>query len=222
MNGLSYEKISKITEIITQFVLLNVMWILGTLMGGVIFGWAPSCVAVFSIVRDMLMKREKDGLLKEFWSIYKKEFIKSNKLGLICMILFVITLINKYNFANQQETLFKILVLLSNLSEVLIFGCILYMFPLYVHYDIDLKSCFMTALSLLICKPLVTLFIILWSILITIILSKIPGIIVVGGISAYFYGVMAINYQFFMRNEQRIQNQKQNIAQNNKYTEKRI
>jgi len=204
MTGLSFEKIIKITEFITEFVMLNVMWFAGCVLGGVIFGWAPSTVALLAVIRNKIMKKEYYGVVRSFWATYKKEFIKSNALGIVCMLFLVIVSINKINFDSQPEGIFTILSVISTVVRVLICGIILYMFPLYVHYNMDLKEYFIRALNLLIVKPFVTICIVLWTLLVYVIIMKIPGLIAIFGVSVYFYGIMAINYQFFMRNEQRL------------------
>jgi len=204
MTGLSFEKIIKITEFITEFVMLNVMWFAGCVLGGVIFGWAPSTVALLAVIRNKIMKKEYYGVVRSFWATYKKEFIKSNALGIVCMLFLVIVSINKINFDSQPEGIFTILSVISTVVRALICGIILYMFPLYVHYNMDLKEYFIRALNLLIVKPFVTICIILWTLLVYVIIMKIPGLIAIFGVSVYFYGIMAINYQFFMRNEQRL------------------
>ena len=204
MTGLSFEKIIKITEFITEFVMLNLMWFAGCVLGGVIFGWAPSTVSLLAVIRNKIMKKEYYGVVRSFWATYKKEFIKSNALGIVCMLFLVIVSINKINFDSQPEGIFTILSVISTVVRVLICGIILYMFPLYVHYNMDLKEYFIRALNLLIVKPFVTICIVLWTLLVYVIIMKIPGLIAIFGVSVYFYGIMAINYQFFMRNEQRL------------------
>jgi uncharacterized membrane protein YesL len=204
MAGLSFEKILKVTEVITEFVMLNIMWFAGCILGGVIFGWAPSTVALLTVLRNKIMKKEYYGVIRSFWMTYKKEFVRSNILGGICMLFLIIVSINKTNFDAQPELIFKVLSLISTISRIIVLGIILYMFPLYVHYNMDLKKYFIKALNLLIMKPFVTICIILWTFLAYFIICKIPGLIVIFGISLYFYGIMAINYQFFMVNELRL------------------
>jgi uncharacterized membrane protein YesL len=204
MTGLSFEKIMKITEMITEFVMLNVMWFAGCILGGVIFGWAPSTVALLAVIRNKIMKKEYYGVVRSFWATYKKEFVKSNILGTVSMLFLVIVSINKINFDLQPEGIFAILSVISTIARVFICGIILYMFPLYVHYNMGLKEYFTRALNLLVVKPFVTICIILWSFLAYVIIIRIPGLIAIFGVSVYFYGIMAINYQFFMRNEQRL------------------
>ncbi|MDS0525653.1 DUF624 domain-containing protein [Clostridium sp. SHJSY1] len=204
MTGLPFQKIIEFTECITEFVMLNIMWFAGCLLGGIVFGWAPSTVALLTVFRDKIMKKDYQGAISSFWTTYKKEFKKSNILGAICVLFLLIVSINKANFDAQPELIFLILSTVSTVARIFIFGIVLYMFPLYVHYDMELKKYFFTAINLLVAKPFVTICIAIWTLLAYLMVASMPAIIAVLGISLYFYGIMAINYQFFMRNEMRL------------------
>lgn len=206
MGSLTFEKIMRISEFIMDFVILNVMWFLGTLLGLGILGWAPSTAALLSILRDKIMKKEDAdyNVAKEFCKIYKKEFKRTNIIGISIMSLFIIVSINQMNFEIQPEYIFKILTLMSMIAKVIIFGMVLYTFPLYVHYNLSIKECMNKGLLLIFGRPFVTICIVLWTTLVHVIISFIPGLIAIFGVSVYAYGIMAINYQFFMRNEQRL------------------
>ncbi|MEC0304686.1 DUF624 domain-containing protein, partial [Terribacillus saccharophilus] len=53
MNRLS-SSLYQLFEWITRFAYLNVLWILFTIAGGFIFGFFPSTIAMFTIIRDWL------------------------------------------------------------------------------------------------------------------------------------------------------------------------
>ena len=206
MGNITFEKILRVSEVIMDFVLLNIMWFGCTALGLVFFGWAPSTVALLTIVRDKIMKNEDSdySIIKYFWKIYRQEFIKANMLGCTLLILFTMVSINKMNFELQSEIIFKFLTIISIIAKVIICAIPLYTFPLYVHYNMDLKEYFIKGLTLFFARPFVTCCIGLWTFLVYKISTLIPGLIAIFGASVYFYGIMAINYQFFMRNEERL------------------
>lgn len=204
MGDFSFEKIIRITEEVTDFILLNIMWFACCALGGVVFGWAPSTAALLAVVRNKIMKKEHYGVVRSFWKTYKKEFIRSNKLGSISMLLLIIVSINKMNFEAQPEQVFTILTTVSIIAKVIICAMSLFMFPLYVHYNMTLKEYFIRSINLPFMRPFLTICIALWTFLIYTIIKMVPGLIAVFGVSVYFYGIMAINYQFFMRNELRL------------------
>ncbi|WP_143316746.1 DUF624 domain-containing protein [Clostridium sp. HBUAS56017] len=204
MGNFSFDKIFRVFEEVTDFILLNFMWIACTLLGVVILGVAPSTVALLSVMRDKIMKKEKYGVVKSFWITYKREFKKSNIIGIILMILMLMVTINIMNFEAQNGTFFTVLYGVSTLAKLLIIGMSLYIFPLYVHYDMSFKEYFMKGLQLLIMRPFVTVCIAIWTFIMYLGVMLIPGLIPFLTISVYFYGIMAINYQFFMKNEDRL------------------
>lgn len=206
MSNFTFENVLKVSEMIMDFVILNIMWFVGTALGLVILGWAPSTVACLTILREKIMKKEDygTGIIKKFFKIYKNEFKKSNILGITMAILFLIVTINKMNFEVQAEPIFKMFSIMSTAAKIILLGIIVYAFPLYVHYEMKSKEYFVKGLTLIFARPLVTIFIVLWTFLILTIVRLIPGLIAIFGASVYLYGIMAINYQFFMRNEQRL------------------
>jgi hypothetical protein len=52
---------------------LNAVWLLFTLLGGVVFGLAPAAVAASTLVRKRF-SGEKVRLLAEFCTVYRREF----------------------------------------------------------------------------------------------------------------------------------------------------
>lgn len=213
MGNITFEKILRVSEVIMDFVLLNIMWFGCTALGLVVFGWAPSTVALLTIVRDKIMKKEDSdyNVIKYFWKIYRKEFIKSNVLGCTILILFIMVSINKMNFELQSEIIFKFLTIISIIAKIIICIIPFYIFPLYVHYGLDLKEYFIKGITLFFGRPFVTCCIGLWTVLVLAIIRLIPGLIAIFGASVYLYGIMAINYQFFMRNEERLKKTNENI-----------
>lgn len=96
----------------------------------------PATVSLFAIVRKWLITKETDlPIFHTFYQNYKNEFLKSNKLGLVLVLM---GLFLYYDFklimlsgGMLQYTLTVPLLLIS------IFYCItlLYIFPVYVHFD---------------------------------------------------------------------------------------
>ncbi len=204
MGNYSIDKIIKLTECITDFVLLNIMWFAGCALGGVILGWAPSTVALLTVLRNKITKKDYYGVINPFWTTYKKEFKKSNILGSVITLFLIIISINKMNFEIQPELVFRVITTMSIIARIIVCTIGLYMFPLYVYYDMDLKNYFIKSFNILIMRPILVVCIALWTFLVYSIITMVPGLIAIFGVSIYFYGIMAINYQFFMRNEQRL------------------
>src|SRR5690625_7993537 len=61
---------------------LNLLWLMFSLLGLGLLGVFPATVSVYTLLRNVMVKCNKNKkLFKTFWMTYKKEFVKSNVLG---------------------------------------------------------------------------------------------------------------------------------------------
>jgi len=202
----SMEKLYNLADLIFTFFTLSFCWIVGTLLGGIVFGWAPSTSSVLAVLRDHIMSREKFAF-RSFFSNYKSYFVESNKIGLIISTLSVIIYINRQNFILHDEIIFNILTGLSTFSAFILAGLTLYIFPLLVHYEVKVKKAFIQSFAFMIFRPHYTIILGLWTWIIFSISFMIPGLALFFGISLFSYGWMAITYQLFRRNEEYLKEQ---------------
>ena len=63
--------IYNVLEWITRFAYLNLLWILFSLAGGVIFGFFPATIAMFAIAREWL-KGNRNTNFNTFWKHYRE------------------------------------------------------------------------------------------------------------------------------------------------------
>ncbi|MBP1969258.1 putative membrane protein YesL [Virgibacillus natechei] len=141
-------------EWIVKFAYLNVLWFLFMVLGLGIFGIFPATIAMFTIIRKWIMGDTNRRMFPLFWETYKTEFIKSNKLGVIFAVigfilyidlLFVFTVENTY-----AGYLFFPLIMMA-LVYVL---TLLYVFPVYVHYDITIRQTIKNAFFIMVFSPI--------------------------------------------------------------------
>lgn len=204
---MNFNKLTDFYMEFSEFVILNLLWIAGTILGGIILGWAPSTVALLTIMRDKIRHTESgSSTVKRFLKIYKTEFKNTNYIGIIITILFIMSYINKKNFDIQPEFIFSILSMISIFVMIFLLGICLYVFPLYVHYNMPLNQYITKAATFLVLRPVVTILLAVWCWLIFSATHLMPGLIPVLLFSIFAYGNMAITYQFFMRNEDRLNN----------------
>lgn len=202
---MDFNKLTDFYMEFSDFVILNLLWIGGTILGGVILGWAPSTVALLTIMRDKIQHTESGAsTVKRFFRLYKSEFKNANYIGIILTLLFAMSYINKKNFDLQPEFIFSVLSIISICIIIFLFGICVYVFPLYVHYNIPMKQYIPKAATFLVLRPIVTILLALWCWLMFSGIHLIPGLVPVLFFSVFAYGNMAITYQFFMRNEDRL------------------
>lgn len=146
-------KLFTICEWIMKLAYVNLLWLLFTMAGLIVFGFMPATVSLFTIVRKWQMKETEVPVWDTFLSIYKKEFTKSNLLGFILVICAGFILLDLH-FVNGLEGVLQLLffVLLLIISA-LYFITLMYLFPVYVHYDLRVteyikNSCILGILNL--------------------------------------------------------------------------
>ncbi|WP_431801460.1 YesL family protein [Halobacillus andaensis] len=146
-----------------KFCYVNLLWILFTLVGMVLFGVGPATVAMFTIMRHWLRGNETVPVFSEFGRAFKKEFIKSNAVSLILLGLGYI--LYMYFLTLQSMSGFGVqLLYFASLSVLFLYVVVLfYVFPVYVHYKLNIKGVLKQSFLIGISYPLHTFTMILGS-----------------------------------------------------------
>lgn len=155
----------RICEIVFRLLYLNVLWIIFTLLGVGIFGFMPATVAAFTITRKWIEGEDDVPVFKLFWNSYKKDFLKTNILGFILIVLGYILYID-FVFLPTDQGIFFFLRIVLIMCTILYLIVLLYIFPLYVYYKQKFRFYLKNALLLGISYPHFTfglfVFILLW------------------------------------------------------------
>ena len=174
-------------EWITRFAYLNLLWVLFSLLGGVLFGFYPATTSMFAICREWLKGNTDLPLFTSFWEFYKKDFLKSNLLGLfITVILLLIALDIFYIQASPNELLDWTYIPLF--AFMLIFTFFLfYLFPAFAHYDIKVPLVIKNAFLLMLVNPPATAVIVLCLVPLFFIMRLFPALVFIFGGSLYAF-----------------------------------
>lgn len=135
---------------LSRLVWLNITWVLFTLLGGVVFGFFPATVTMCFIIRQYLNGAEK-STLKTMWTVFKREFLRSNKVGWAVLIptLSLLWYVN-WGIINLSE-LYSLIAISFFPLTLLLIALIYYLMIQVSIYDTDgIKNNFVSALSLLI------------------------------------------------------------------------
>ena len=138
-----------LTEWITRFAYVNLLWIGFSLLGLVVLGISPATLAMFTIIRKWLMGESEIPIFRTFWNSYKKEFLKSNGLGIVIVLLAYIIFIDLSYI--KLDTIIQIPLYLIIFAIVM---TILYIYPVYVHYNITFFQLFKNAFFIMMVNPL--------------------------------------------------------------------
>lgn len=191
--------IYNIVDWITKFAYLNLLWILFTLLGGVIFGFFPSTISMFVIVREWLKGETDISLFSIFWKHYRDEFFKSNLLGVfVALVSVVIALDILYIKSTTNELLtWTYLPLFAFMLLFIMFLC--YLFPSFVHFDLKLWQVIKNSFFIMLINPITTLLIFLCLLPFFYLVSLLPAIGFIFGGSIYAFISMRFSLHAFQK-----------------------
>jgi len=131
MNSLNkVEKLNGVLNKVLNLVLLNILWVAGTLIGLVVLGVGPSTLAVLSIIREWFRGNDDLPIFKTFVKNYKSYFKDGIILSLIYGVVGVILIVDfAYITSWEFKVFFGVMLFLYFLS-------LIYVFPIMVHYDL--------------------------------------------------------------------------------------
>lgn len=184
-------------EWIWRFMILNFLWVVFMVAGGVALGIMPSTVATFYILRKWVQGNFDVPIFKTFKYVYKKEFVNSNKCGFVFFALFAFLAFDLailYKMEALYSTVLYIIVM-----TVLFFVSISFMFffPLYVHFEQSnkeyIKNSFIIALS----SPFQTLLILIGLYILSYIVKGNLGLVLFFFIAIPGYLIMHVSNKKF-------------------------
>ncbi|MFP7169538.1 YesL family protein [Terribacillus halophilus] len=126
--------INKGLEWITRMAYVNILWLIFLLPGLVVFGVFPATAAMLTIIHQWLQGKTDISIFGTFLETYKKEFINSNKLGYMFVLLgYILYLDFLFLTAAPDAALYLTIPFLIITSFA--FSAGLYAFPMLVHYE---------------------------------------------------------------------------------------
>ncbi|MCT8137059.1 YesL family protein [Anaerobacillus sp. CMMVII] len=192
----------KITEWFMRLVYVNVLWIIFTLLGGVVFGIMPATVALFTLLRKWLRGDDQIKVCRFFWQTYKSGFIKSNVLGFILIFIGIVLFFDIKFFQQLDGGIFQVLEYLMYGLVILYLVILMYIFPVFTHYDVSYWQYLKHALFIGITKPFKTIVIAFGLIGIYFLLNFMPGLLPFIGVSSFSLILMSGSLSIFLSLEE--------------------
>jgi uncharacterized membrane protein YesL len=109
---------------------LNVLWIVFTVLGGVVFGCGPSTAAAHILVRDKV-RGNAAPLLRRFAKEYFKNFGRGNALGLPLLAVGAALALNWGYFSSGWDLGSQIASAGILLAALFVAGTVCYLFPMF-------------------------------------------------------------------------------------------
>ncbi len=149
-------------DLIYFLVVVNLLAIVGTILGLGLFGLFPAIMTTYTLVK-MRLRNESFGILESFVKIYKREFFRSNQVGLI-LFLFggLITLSWFFYVEELTTTLHWIGLVVMGLFGLLLFVVMMVLPITYVYFPkFSIRNLFQFSIILALGMPLLSFVIVL-------------------------------------------------------------
>ncbi|WP_026672586.1 YesL family protein [Alkalihalobacterium bogoriense] len=195
----------QLCEWVVRLAYLHLLWVLFSLLGLVIFGVMPATVATYTVIRKWLRGDVDIPIFSTFFQTVKKEFFKANAFGLVLgtiafVIYFDFILLQQVEGSVQSFIFASLLILVLLVSVMVVF-----LFPVYVHYEFSFFRYFQKAVLFGFVSPLYTLSILFSLIAVYYIFANIPGIFIFFGASLPAFIIMFLTNRVFLSVENRKQ-----------------
>ncbi|SER79485.1 Uncharacterized membrane protein YesL [Gracilibacillus ureilyticus] len=147
---------NKALEWITRIAYLNILWILFTVTGALVLGLFPATAAAFTVTKKWISGKSDIPVFKTFWRSYRESFKTANFLGLM-ISLFGYILYLDFLFITISPNEYALLLTIPFLFiSILYFLTLLYIFPVYVYYDMKITKAIKSAFFIMILNPMQT------------------------------------------------------------------
>lgn len=161
-----------------RLMILNLFWMLFTVMGLIVAGFFPATTAMFAIIRKWMIGQSNElPIFKTFFKLYTHYFIQANLLGVIYLAIGALLTVDLH-FFRYSNGLFTNVLLLVIYSLIAIYSImLLYLFPVYVHYEQNILENVKYTFILTIARPLHALLMVITLIATLLMFRYLPGLV---------------------------------------------
>lgn len=186
---------------IMRLLYLNMLWILFTLLGCIVFGLFPATTAMFAVTRKWFVKGGQIPIFSVFWSTYKTSFFQMNMIGTLLTSLGIILYVDLRFFQTANHSIYIILSYFIIFALFIYFVVVLYIFPLYVHYQYRTLEYIKRSVIIVLGKPLYSIMMIVGCYFVYFISTTFPILIIFISGSLFSLVIMWISMHSFKQNE---------------------
>lgn len=174
-------------EVFLFLVKLNLLWIIGTVAGLLLFGFGPSTLAMCDVIRRWMRKEADVPVWRTFWQQYKTYFLRGNCLSLVFLFgAFMIFVNTTFFFVESAWVVIFVRYALFLVAALLILTA-LYVFPATVHFDLTLLDSLKQSFFIALYMPVRTLYMVAAVLTVYHILFMFPVLIFLFGISLFCF-----------------------------------
>ncbi|WP_332696002.1 YesL family protein [Halalkalibacter lacteus] len=176
-----------------NLVLLNILWFLFSLSGLFILGIFPATAALFAVLRQLIMEDEDLPVLKLFWNKFKSEFMMSNLIGYLILIFGLILYVDLRVLQQLDNNILQlVLASITVVIGIVYLLTLLYIFPLFVHFNLKFLQYPKHAFILAVAKPFQTIMMLGGLAIVYFLYMNFPILILVFGMSLISFVMMKV------------------------------
>ncbi|MGE8081272.1 YesL family protein [Peribacillus loiseleuriae] len=180
---------------------LHFLWVIFTILGLGVFGISPATAALFSVIHEWFDRDFDIPIFRKFYAVYKTQFLKSNKLGIILIGLGVFFYIDM-NISKQYIQSFYVHLFLLFII-FLYFLTVLHFFLVFVRYELKFLLYFKQSLFVALARPLETIAMIICLILLFYLFRFLPILLFFAGSSIIAYPLAWFAYRACVQIEEK-------------------
>ncbi|WP_078382470.1 YesL family protein [Sutcliffiella halmapala] len=199
--GKASSRIYQLCEWILRLAYLNLLWILFSIAGLIIFGVFPATTAAFTVARRWVNGESDMPLFRTFVDSYKKEFWKSQVLGLFLLVIGSALYMYVGILDAQPSIIFTVLKYLIIVVFFVYVIVLVYIFPVFVHYKLTIYEYIKSTIFLALLNPITTIVSLIGVIMMTFILLKFQGLMLFFSISGPVLWITFITQRTFKKIE---------------------
>lgn len=140
-----------------RFAYVNILWIVFSIAGLLLFGFLPATAAMFAVVRKWVLKEDDIPIFATFWKAFRREFIKANVMGYILFAIGYVLSI-ELHVLQEQENIVYLIASFGIVALLLIYGIVvLYFFPIFVHFNLKAYHYFKWPFVIGVIHPILTI-----------------------------------------------------------------
>ncbi|MCK0470629.1 YesL family protein [Halalkalibacter sp. APA_J-10(15)] len=147
-----------IADWVMKLAYINLLWFLFTFLGLIILGFFPATVAMFTILRQMLLKEDSVPIFKTFLTVIKQEFVRANAVGLMLAVIGYIIYIDFLYLGTVDGYLHSILSVVFIVLSIVYGAVCLMIIPVLVHFELSFSQYFKHAILFSVINPHIMIF----------------------------------------------------------------
>lgn len=162
---------------IMRLAYVNLLWILFTLAGFIVFGFGAATISLFAIIRKLITSNDEIAIFKTFKDQYKENLFHGNLLSLFYIVGGLLLYFNIRFFSQFNEVTYEVLVGFFIFLLIIHSLAICYFYPIFSHFQMKTFAYIKSSYLFPLFSPLQTIIIVLGLLFCTIIFSVVPGLI---------------------------------------------